>query len=162
MKITIKTTALLIIIGYCFGVHAQSITPGAERTKDYLALLTNKKVAIVANQTSFVKQTHLVDTLQSLGIDIQFIFAPEHGFRGNQDAGKHIDNGKDAKTGLPIISLYGKNKKPKKEDLDQVDVVVFDIQDVGVRFYTYLSTLHYVMEACAENNKKLIFAPLSE
>ena len=150
-----KITLLLFLNIQCI-CFSQNITPGAERTDGYLDLLQNKKIGIVANQTSFIKQTHLVDSLQSLGIDIQFIFAPEHGFRGNQDAGKLITDGRDTKTGLSIISLYGKNKKPKKEDLEKIDLVLFDIQDVGVRFYTYLSTLHYVMEACAENGTELI------
>lgn len=113
-------------------------------------------IAIVANQTSVVYNTHLVDTLFAEGYPVVKIFCPEHGFRGTAAAGAHVDNSIDSKTGLPIISLYGKNKKPTKEQLKDVDVVVFDLQDVGCRFYTYISTLHYVMEACAENNKPLI------
>lgn len=105
---------------------------------------------MVANQTSIVDETHLVDTLLALGTDIRKIFCPEHGFRGTAAAGAHINNSTDPKTGLPIISLYGKNKKPTQEQLEDVDYVLFDLQDVGCRFYTYLSTLHYVMEACAE------------
>ncbi len=108
------------------------------------------RFAVVANQTSIVGNTHLVDTLLALGADIRKIFCPEHGFRGTADAGAHVDNSIDPKTGLPIISLYGKNKKPTPEQLKDVDCVIFDLQDVGCRFYTYLSTLHYVMEACAE------------
>lgn len=131
------------------------IKVGANRTEIYLPLLKNKKVAVVANQTSVIfkkdkSYTHLVDSLLSLNIAVKKIFAPEHGFRGLADAGEHVANGIDSKTGLPIISLYGKNKKPTKEQLKDVDIVVFDIQDVGVRFYTYISSLHYVMEACAE------------
>src|SRR5690606_11381643 len=100
--------------------------------------------------------THLVDTLLSLNIKIQKIFSPEHGFRGDADAGEKVNNQTDTKTGLPIVSLYGNNKKPSKESLSDVDIVIFDIQDVGVRFFTYISTMHYIMEACAENNKKVI------
>ncbi len=130
---------------------------GADRTAEYLPLLKGKSVAVVANQSSNIKNTHLVDSLISLGVSIKKVFCPEHGFRGTVDAGEKVVTTKDPKTGLTIISLYGKNnKKPKPEDLKNIDVVIFDIQDVGVRFYTYLSTLHYVMEACAENKKKLI------
>lgn len=132
------------------------IQVGADRTQEYLPLLKNKSVAIVANQSSNIKNTHLVDSLVALGVNVKKVFCPEHGFRGLVDAGKKVKTYKDVKTGLPIISLYGKNKKPAAIDLKDVDVVIFDIQDVGVRFYTYLSTLHYVMEACAENNKTLI------
>lgn len=132
------------------------ITPGAHQTERYVAQLKGKKIALVVNQTSTINQTHLVDSLLSLGLDIVTIFAPEHGFRGKADAGEHVKNGKDAQTGVSIISLYGDNKKPKAEQLAKIDVVVFDIQDVGARFYTYISTLHYVMEACGENNKELI------
>ncbi|GJQ08061.1 hypothetical protein CAPN010_22190 [Capnocytophaga cynodegmi] len=121
----------------------------------YLPLLQNKKVGIVTNQTGIVKtQTgkyvHLVDTLLKRDIKVTKVFAPEHGFRGEADAGEVVKDGKDTKTGLPIVSLYGKNKKPTKEQLTNLDVILFDLQDVGVRFYTYISTLHYVMEACAE------------
>lgn len=113
-------------------------------------------IAVVANQTSIVGNTHLVDTLLSEGVHITKIFCPEHGFRGTAAAGAHIDNSVDLKTGLPIISLYGKNKKPTPEQMKDIDVVIFDLQDVGCRFYTYISTLHYVMEACAENDVRLI------
>ena len=130
------------------------IYTGADQTQLYLSTLKEKKIAIVANQTSVICKkesfTHLVDSLIALNIDIRKVFAPEHGFRGNADAGESIEDGIDKKTGIPIISLYGKNKKPTKEQLKDIDLVVFDIQDVGVRFYTYISTLHYVMEACAE------------
>jgi uncharacterized protein YbbC (DUF1343 family) len=133
------------------------IQAGAERTIEYLPLLNGKSIAIVANQSSNIKKTHIVDSLLSLGINIKKVFCPEHGFRGNVDAGENVKTYTDKKTELTIISLYGKtNKKPSSADLKNVDIVVFDIQDVGVRFYTYLSTLHYVMEACAENKKKLI------
>jgi len=133
-----------------------SIITGAERVAFYHPLLKDKKVALVVNQTSIVKDKHLVDTLLKLGVNIQVIFAPEHGIRGKADAGEIISDTKDSKTGLPVISLYGKKKKPLAEDLRNVDLILFDIQDVGVRFYTYISTLHYVMEACAENNLPLI------
>ncbi len=129
---------------------------GNQRTKEYIPLLTNKNVAIVANQTSLINNTHIVDSLLSLKIQLKKVFAPEHGFRGTSDNGAHISNSIDPKTKLPIISLYGKNKKPRNEQLDGIDVLIFDIQDVGARFYTYLSTLHYVMEAAAENNIHVI------
>ena len=120
-------------------------------------LIQEKRVAIIGNQTSMVGPIHLVDTLLSLGVNVKKVFAPEHGFRGNADAGEKVADGKDSKTGLPILSLYGrKNRKPNVEKLLDVDVVIFDIQDVGARFYTYISTMHYVMEACAEQNKKMI------
>jgi uncharacterized protein YbbC (DUF1343 family) len=134
----------------------ESIRVGAERTELYLPLLKNRRIALVANQTSVVNSTHLVDTLLSLGIKIRCVFAPEHGFRGQADAGEHISSRKDERTGLPLISLYGENKKPGRKELDSVDIVVFDIQDVGARFYTYISTMHYVMEACAERGVEFL------
>jgi uncharacterized protein YbbC (DUF1343 family) len=124
--------------------------------EEYLHLLKGKRVAIVGNQTSMVDKVHLVDTLLTRGVNVVQVFAPEHGFRGEADAGEHVLNGVDEKTGIPIVSLYGKNKKPYPSQLKGVDVVIFDIQDVGVRFYTYISTLHYVMEACAENKIPVI------
>lgn len=120
------------------------------------AVFPNSHIAVVGNQTSIVGNTHLVDTLLSAGANVVKIFCPEHGFRGTAAAGAHVDNSTDPKTGLPIISLYGKNKKPTPEQLMDVDVVIFDLQDVGCRFYTYISTLHYVMEACAEKGIPLI------
>jgi len=147
------------IIGFESHVAVQdstSIISGAERIALFHPLLKGKKVALIVNQTSVVKDKHLVDTLLKLGIDVKVVFAPEHGFRGKADAGEKVDDTKDTKTGLPIISLYGKKKKPTAEDLIDIDILVFDIQDVGVRFYTYISTLHYIMEACAENNKPLV------
>jgi uncharacterized protein YbbC (DUF1343 family) len=129
---------------------------GIERLKLFKDSLRNKRIAVVANQTSVVKGVHLVDTLMSAGYQIVKVFSPEHGFRGKADAGEHIESTFDEVTGLPIISLYGNNRKPKAEQLADVDIVIYDIQDVGVRFYTYISTLHYVMEACAENNVRLI------
>jgi len=129
---------------------------GAERTELYLPLLKNKNIAIVANQTSMLENTHLVDSLLALGIHIKKVFSPEHGFRGNADAGEHLKTYRDKKTGMLVVSLYGKNTKPTTADMKDIDIVIYDIQDVGVRFYTYLSTLNYIMEACAENNKQLI------
>jgi uncharacterized protein YbbC (DUF1343 family) len=129
---------------------------GAAVTEKYFHLLKDKRVGIVGNQSSLVSSTHLVDTLRSSGINIVRVFSPEHGFRGDADAGEKVKSAVDAKTGLPVVSLYGSNKKPSAEQLADVDVLVFDIQDVGARFYTYISTLHYVMQAAAEQNKKLI------
>lgn len=152
----------------------QPIIVGADRISEYIQLIRNKNIAIVANQTSVMTilqrrrggnatmgsamvQHHLVDYLNSnYGVKVKKVFSPEHGFRGKADAGEKVTNGKDVKTGLPIVSLYGKNKKPTQEQLADLDYVVFDIQDVGVRFYTYISTLHYVMEACAEANVPVI------
>ncbi|MCZ8215584.1 MAG: DUF1343 domain-containing protein [Cyclobacteriaceae bacterium] len=129
---------------------------GADQLDRLLPLINNKRIALVVNHTAMVGNTHLVDTLLKKGITIKKIMAPEHGFRGRADAGETVKDGADTKTGLPIVSLYGNNKKPTQEQLSDVDVVVFDIQDVGVRFFTYISTLHYVMEACAENGKPVI------
>ena len=133
------------------------IKTGADNYETYLLLLKEKKVGVITNQTGVLSnKMHLVDFLLDKKIAVQTIFAPEHGFRGTADAGEHIIDGKDTKTGLSIISLYGDNKKPKKEQLAGIDVMVFDLQDVGARFYTYISSLHYVMEACAENGIPLI------
>ena len=143
----------------------QGIQTGAENYTAYLPLLKDKKVGIVTNQTGVLNyyspeetqvNLNIVDFLLAKKINLQKIFAPEHGFRGTADAGEHVVDGKDTKTGLPIISLYGDNKKPKAEQLAGTDVLVFDLQDVGARFYTYISSLHYIMEACAENNIQLI------
>jgi uncharacterized protein YbbC (DUF1343 family) len=134
----------------------KNLKTGAEQTNLYVSDLKGKTVALVVNHTSMIGTTHLADSLLSLGIKIKTIFAPEHGFRGTADAGEHVSNGIDKKTGLPIVSLYGSNKKPSVAQLEGIDVVVFDIQDVGARFYTYTSTMHYVMEACAEQSKKLL------
>lgn len=142
---------------FCFNVSfSQNIKLGAERVEEYLHCFEGKKVGIVANQTSVIGNTHLVDSLISLGVNLRAIYCPEHGFRGEAEAGAKINSSIDEKTNLPIISLYGNNKKPKKEEFVQNDIIVFDLQDVGTRFYTYISTLHYVMEACAENNIPLI------
>lgn len=144
-----------------FALNDSAVAVGANQTEAYLPLLKGKRVGVVANQTSVVfkdgrpktedqSYTHLVDSLLALNINIKKVFAPEHGFRGKADAGEHVEDGFDTKTNLPIISLHGKNRKPPKEHLADIDIMIFDIQDVGVRFYTYISTLHYVMEACAE------------
>jgi len=129
---------------------------GIDRLHLFVDSLSGKRIAVVANQTSVVKGIHLVDTLLALNLNVVKVFAPEHGFRGDADAGQHISHSIDEKTGLPLVSLYGSNKKPTDQQLQDVDIVIYDIQDVGVRFYTYISTLHYVMEACAENNKQLV------
>ena len=135
----------------------KEILVGADDSQKYLPILKNKKIGVLTNQSGVLKNgTHLVDFLISNKINIQSIFAPEHGFRGIADAGEHIIDGKDAKTGLPIISLYGDNKKPKPEQLLGIEIMIFDLQDVGARFYTYISSLHYLMEACAENNIQLL------
>ncbi len=138
----------------------QELKLGAERTDYFLPFLEGKKVALVGNQTSIIPteagNVHLVDTLLSLGVDLRKVFAPEHGFRGTADAGEAVEDGKDPRTGLPVISLYGNNKKPTAQQLAGLDVLIFDLQDVGARFYTYISTLHYVMEAAAENNIQVI------
>ena len=140
--------------------NMESIIIGANQTEKYLPLLNGKRVGIVANQTSVIFKnqiyTHLVDSLISLNVEVRKVFAPEHGFRGTADAGEVVKDGIDTKTGLPIVSLYGKNKKPSREQLEGLDIVIFDIQDVGARFYTYISSLHYVMEACAEQNIPLL------
>lgn len=134
-----------------------SIKTGADNFELYLPLLKDKKVGVVTNQSGILSnKIHLIDFLLTKNIDVQTIFAPEHGFRGTADAGQHIVDGKDSKTGLSIISLYGENKKPKAEQLAGIDIMVFDLQDVGARFYTYISSLHYIMEGCAENNIPLL------
>ncbi|MDY6326507.1 MAG: DUF1343 domain-containing protein [Bacteroidales bacterium] len=135
---------------------AEELKTGAECMDDYLRALEGRKVAVCGNHTSLVGATHLVDTLLSRGVAVVKIFSPEHGFRGNAEAGAAVSSSTDAKTGLPIVSLYGKNKKPTAEQMSGVDVVLFDLQDVGCRFYTYISTLHYVMEAAAENDVEVI------
>ncbi|WP_234401238.1 exo-beta-N-acetylmuramidase NamZ family protein [Pseudoalteromonas sp. T1lg23B] len=134
--------------------HALQV--GAERYDLYLPLLKNQRVALVVNQTAQTQDGHLLDSLLAKGVDVRKVFAPEHGFRGDHDAGAKVDTSKDSKTGLPIVSLYGKNKKPSADVLKDIDAIVFDIQDVGVRFYTYISTMHYVMEAAAEHDKQLV------
>lgn len=138
-------------------IPTTEIKTGADNYTAYLPILKDKKVGIVTNQTGILtNKTHLVDFLLEQKINVQKIYAPEHGFRGTADAGELIKDGKDTKTGLPILSLYGNNKKPKPEQLAGIDILVFDLQDVGARFYTYISSLHYIMEACAENNIALL------
>ena len=160
-----NTVYLLICIVLCsfqgcsnkkLSKQEHRIYTGAEQTEQYISNLKSKQVAIVANHTTLINETHLVDSLLALGINVQKIFSPEHGFRGSADAGEFIDNEKDQKTGLQVVSLYGRNKKPLPGDLENIDVVVFDLQDVGVRYYTYISTMHYVMEACAENGVEML------
>ena len=141
----------------CSGqVEEKAIETGADQISEVVKRLGNKRVAMMVNQTSIIGKAHLVDSLKTLGITIQKIFAVEHGFRGTADAGELVKNSIDTKTGISIVSLYGNSKKPSSESLAEVDLVVFDIQDVGARFYTYISSLHYLMEACAENNKPLL------
>lgn len=134
----------------------KEVMVGADQLDLLLPKLEGKNVALVVNHTSLVGGTHLADTLMASGVTVKKVFAPEHGFRGSAADGEKIADGIDAKTGLPIVSLYGSNRKPTAEQLADIDVVVFDIQDVGTRFYTYISTMHYVMEACAENGRKMI------
>jgi uncharacterized protein YbbC (DUF1343 family) len=137
-------------------IRGQQTIPGAERISVYLPMLAGKKVAVFANQTSMVGKTHLVDTLLALGVDIRVIFGPEHGFRGTADAGEKIGNYEDPKTGVQVISLYGSKRRPSAEDLKDVDIMIFDIQDVGVRFYTYISSLEEYMETAFELGKPLL------
>ncbi|NDV79241.1 exo-beta-N-acetylmuramidase NamZ domain-containing protein [Dysgonomonas sp. 511] len=144
-----------------FSIHnrsfSQDLRMGADRIDSLLAYTKDKKAALIINQTSVLSDgTHILDTLLARNVHIEKIFAPEHGIRGNADAGEKIVDGKDSKTGIPIVSLYGKNYKPTAQQLDSVDILIFDIQDVGTRFYTYISTMHYAMEACAENGKQFI------
>jgi uncharacterized protein YbbC (DUF1343 family) len=158
MKRLLCSIALLTLVissSFCQAPKNAPV-PGAYQIKLYKHLIEGKSVAVVANQTSMVGQTHLIDNLLNIAIKIKVIFAPEHGFRDLAEAGESIKDGRDPQTGLPVISLYGSHLKPTAEDLRGIDVVVFDIQDVGVRFYTYISTLHLVMESCAENNVRCI------
>ena len=152
----VKQNIIILMIISSFGANAQELVLGAQRIDNILQHLSNKNIAIVGNQTSMINQTHLVDTLLNLQQSIKKVFSPEHGFRGKEDAGAHINDEIDKKTGLSIISLHGKNKKPTKELLKDIDIIVFDIQDVGARFYTYISTLHLVLEAASEENIKVL------
>ena len=155
----IKYTGLIILfvsLIFCSKSEDKKIVPGAEQPEQYLPLIQNKKVGLVVNHTSMVGEIHLVDFLMSKNVKVEKIFAPEHGFRGDASAGVKIRDGIDDKTGIPVFSLYGETRKPTKENLQNLDVVIFDIQDVGCRFYTYISTMHLVMEACAENNVPVI------
>ena len=180
-QINMKHLKLILILAFLFGnmtfckskpdnnrnleekpspeTSAPIILPGADRPEIYLPKLKGKRVALAVNQTSILtskKNLHLVDFLLAQGIEVKKVFVPEHGFRGDADAGEKVDNTVDPKTGLPLVSLYGKSKKPSTAALADVDIVIFDIQDVGIRFYTFISTLHYLMEACAEQNKTLM------
>ena len=173
-NLVFKNTVLfsVLLMCYCNSLKAQSkkeskdvasisrmklIKTGADNYTEYLPLLAGKKIGIVTNPTGILSnKTHLVDFLLDQKVALEKIFAPEHGFRGTADAGEHIVDGKDNQTGLPIISLYGENKKPKPEQLTNLDIIIFDIQDVGARFYTYISSLHYIMEACAEQKIEVI------
>jgi len=146
----------VLILSVVVSVAQTGIRTGAEQTEKYLPLLKGKRIAVVANPTSVIGKTSLIDSLKSLDIQIVKIFGPEHGFRGTASAGAVVSDSIDKKTGIPEISLYGKKSKPSKADLADVDLVVFDIQDVGARFYTYINLLAHVMEACAENNKPLL------
>ena len=157
-RILLVFLSLLVFNGltFCQQQNSPQIKTGAERLEVYLPSLEGKSIGVVANHTSLVEGAHLVDTLIARGMNVKRIFSPEHGFRGDRDAGEYVSTYTDERTGLPVISLYGKRKKPKSEDLEDLDLVIFDIQDVGVRFYTYISTLHYVMEACSKTRTKLI------
>lgn len=148
--------SLFIIL--CSTYASGKVITGAERMDQYLPLIKGKRVGMVVNHTSIVgtEPIHLLDTLLKQKINIVKVFAPEHGFRGNADAGETVKDGKDSRTGVTIVSLYGDNKKPTAAQLKDIDVILFDIQDVGARFYTYISTMYYVMEACAENKKEMI------
>lgn len=148
--------SLLVLAVLTSAAQTPRITPAAERINVYLPLIKGKRVGVFANQTSMVGKTHLIDTLKSLGVNITVIFSPEHGFRGTADAGEKLGNMTDPKTGIPIVSLYGAKRKPSGEDVNKADVLIFDIQDVGVRFYTYISSLQEFMEAAFENSKPLM------
>ena len=147
---------ILFLILSLLSLLSAKITLASSQTELYLPLLKGKRVALVVNQSSVVKNIHLVDLLLQKKVQIKKIFAPEHGFRGGVDAGYSVKNSIDKRTSLPIISLYGKKKKPTKKDLNNIDIIIFDIQDVGVRFYTYLSTLHYILEVGAKYNIPII------
>ncbi len=160
MLLKMRSCLLLILFlqfaDSSFAQHTDSVITGAEQVQEYVPLIMKKKIGVVANQTSLVGKTHLVDLLLSVNLDVIKIFTPEHGFRGDAADGELVNNSTDVLSGLPIVSLYGLHKKPTRDDLKDVDVLVFDMQDVGARFYTYIGTLQYVMEACAENKKQLI------
>ena len=156
MRYKIKHLFLFVFVFLHCSSNNKRLVIGAERTDIYFPLIYDKSIGIIGNQSSLIGSTHLVDSLLSAKFQILKVFSPEHGFRGIADAGAYIKNEIDESTGLPIISLYGKNKKPTQSQLDGLEILLFDIQDVGARFYTYISTLHYVMEAAAENNIPLI------
>lgn len=164
MNALIKRVVFLLLLSCVGFANAQNeekgdLVIGAERFDKLKTLLEDKRIGLVVNQTSILNneiQTHLLDALLENGFQVKVVFAPEHGFRGIADAGEIVKDSKDIKTGIPIVSIYGKQKAPTAEQMADIDAVVFDIQDVGARFYTYISTMHYVMEACAENDKELI------
>ncbi len=165
LKYFINSLFVMFMIGnlsFCSSSNALSkgmnggIKTGAEQTEKYLPLIKGKRVAILANQTSIIGKSHLVDSLKKLGVNIVKVFGPEHGFRGQASAGDHVADEKDAATGIPVISLYGAKNKPTKEDLADVDILMYDLQDVGVRFYTNINALSRFMEACYENGKELL------
>ena len=152
-----KALIIGLFLTFASALAAQNIKTGAESVSEYLPLLQGKKVAVLSNQTGMIGKTHLVDSLVALKINIVAIMSPEHGFRGDADAGEHVSSSVDQKTGIPIKSLYeGNTGKPASELMKEIDVMVFDLQDVGVRFYTYLTTMARMMEACAENGVKMV------
>jgi uncharacterized protein YbbC (DUF1343 family) len=155
LKITVFLITLLSALS-CDGNNQGKILTGAAQPEMYLSLLEGKKVGLVVNHTSLVEEVHLIDFLREKEVNVVIILAPEHGLRGKALEGEIVEDGIDKKTGIPVISLYNENRKPSPAHLEDIDLLIFDIQDVGARFYTYISTMHLVMEACAENNKSLI------
>ena len=151
-----KMYLFLLVCSFSFSAFSQEIKPGAYQTSEYLPQLKGKRIGLFANHTATIGNKHLVDTLVSLGMSITKAFGPEHGFRGTADAGEKVGDYKDAATGIPVISLYGKKRRPSADDLQDVDVMLFDIQDVGTRFYTYISSLEEFINSAIENNKPLI------
>lgn len=152
----IKQNIFFLIFIVSFGLNGQELKLGINNLDAIILETKNKNIAVVGNQTSVIQNTHLVDTLLELGIKVKLVFSPEHGFRGVEDAGAHINNEIDQRTGLQIFSLHGENKKPRINQLKNIDIIIFDIQDVGARFYTYISTLHYVLEAASEQNIQVL------
>ena len=148
---------LAFLVGCQTGTgNSQNLQTGADQTEEWLPVLKDQRVGLLVNHTSMVEETHLVDKMLAEGVEVVRIFAPEHGFRGEADAGEHVEDIVDEKTGIPVFSIYGSNRKPAPEQMEGLDVVIFDVQDVGVRFYTYISSMHYMMEACAENDVDFI------
>ena len=161
MRARLLLSIFILIAGHATGQQSLTsassiIRPGADQLEQYLPLLRGQSVAVFANQGSRIGKTHLIDSLLKKGIHIQKIFAPEHGFRGDADAGERLDGGKDPNTGIPIVSLYGSKLRPSAIDLQDVDILLFDIQDVGVRFYTYISSLQGFIESAVANNRPLL------
>lgn len=156
MKIPVLIFGLILWFGSPKQSNSEEIITGADQTEKYVPYLKGKRVAVMANPTTIIGKTHLVDSLVSLGINIVKVFGPEHGFRGNVSAGDAIKDERDPATGIPIISLYGSKSKPTKADMANVDILLYDLQDVGVRFYTNINALSRLMEACAENNKEML------